>query len=578
MPEAESTLAAGRGLQLLDYGLIAAYMVGTFGIAWWFGRKQKNTDDYFVGGRSMPWFAVGLSILATLFSTLTYLGMPGEVIKHGTRIYFGYLTIPFTACVITLLWIPFFMRLRLVSAYEYLERRFSYPLRAVGASLFILLRLGWMSMVIYAASDALNRVKGRDFESLAGNDLYWIIGIIGVTAAVYTAIGGIQAMIWTDVLQCLLLLAGVLMAVFYVVWVDGTGPIDWYHSAASVRETVVDPKTGLRLADSTSPWYSLDLTARMTVLTVMMNNFFWTTCTHGSDQVVLQRYFSTSSLKAARKSYFINLGVDLTMAFLLAMCGLALAAFYVSRIQFDGKVFATGGVGTPPDKLFQHFLGHQLPVGCAGLVIAAFLCDAIQTLQSGVNAITAVVTNDFIPRLRSGKPRILSDLTFARMAAFGITAFVTGNAYFVNYIATKNGWTLVDMMPKFFNMFIGPLAGMFVVGMFCRRARTFSVAGAALVGIPVAVGWSWWPEITGSFPQMGIWWPRIAGPDVKPAWALSIAVPCVTTIAVGFLLSFFERRGPHAGEAYTWRSIIRRIPAEGPPENRPADSPAPVAP
>jgi solute:Na+ symporter, SSS family len=551
-PEAETTLAASsRGLQSLDYALIAAYMVGTLGIAWWFGRKQKNTDDYFVGGRSMPWYAVGLSILATLFSTLTYLGMPGEVITYGPRIYFGYLTIPFTACVITRLWIPFFMRLRLVSAYEYLERRFSYPLRAVGAALFISLRLGWMSMVIYAASDALNRVKGRDFEFLVGNDLYWIMGIIGLTAAVYTAIGGIQAMIWTDVLQCLLLLFGVLMAIFYVVWADGTGPIDWYDSAAAIRDTVINPKTGRRILEETSPWYSFDLTARMTVLTVMLNNFFWTTCTHGSDQVVLQRYFSTSSLKTARKSYFVNLGVDLSMAFLLAMTGLALAAFYVSRVPFDGKVFATGEGGTPPDKLFQYFLGHQLPIGCAGLVIAAFLCDAIQTLQSGVNAITAVVTNDYIPRLRSGKPRLVSDLTFARIAALAITLLVTCNAYFVNYIATENKWTLVTMMPKFFNMFIGPLAGMFVIGMFCRRARTRSALCAALVGIPVAVLWSWWPQITGS--------------KVEPAWALSIALPCVATITVGFLLSFFEERSPHAGEDYTWRSIIRRIPGD-PPE------------
>src|SRR5688500_604806 len=115
MPEAEATLSVGHGLRGLDYATIAAYMVGTFSIAWWFGRKQKNTEVFFVGGRSMPWFAVGLSILATLFSTLTYLGMPGEVIKHGTGIYFGYLSIPFTASVILLLWIPFFMRLRLVS-------------------------------------------------------------------------------------------------------------------------------------------------------------------------------------------------------------------------------------------------------------------------------------------------------------------------------------------------------------------------------------------------------------------------------------------------------------------------------
>ena len=149
----------------------------------------------------MPWFAVGLSILATLFSTLTYLGAPGEVIKNGFGHFLGFLAIPFGMAVVMLLWIPFFMRLKLTSAYEYLELRFNYPVRCIGASLFILLRLGWMSMVIFAASLALDRVKGPDVSWLPGHDIYWWICLIGLVAAVYTSIGGIQAMIWTDVLQ-----------------------------------------------------------------------------------------------------------------------------------------------------------------------------------------------------------------------------------------------------------------------------------------------------------------------------------------------------------------------------------------
>ena len=127
----------------------------------------------------MPWFAVGLSILATLFSTISYLGSPGEMIKHGIGMSLGILAAPFSMAVITLLWIPFFMRLKVTSAYEYLERRFNYPARLMGACLFILLRLGWMSMVIYAASMALDGVKG-DFKLLPGKDIYWWIAGVGV--------------------------------------------------------------------------------------------------------------------------------------------------------------------------------------------------------------------------------------------------------------------------------------------------------------------------------------------------------------------------------------------------------------
>ncbi|WP_437222353.1 sodium:solute symporter family transporter [Planctomicrobium sp. SH661] len=170
---AESGIPVESGLKLLDFITIAADMLVTFGIALWFGSRQHSTDDFFVGGRNVPWFAVGLSIMATLFSTLTHLGTPGEVVRHGIGCFLGYLAIPLSAIVIIQLSIPFYMRLRLTSAYEYLELRFNTGIGVIGASLFLLLRLGWMSMVAFAASMTLDRVKGPDLEVFPDPDLYW---------------------------------------------------------------------------------------------------------------------------------------------------------------------------------------------------------------------------------------------------------------------------------------------------------------------------------------------------------------------------------------------------------------------
>ena len=527
----ETSLATDSGLAALDYAVIVAYMLATLGIAVWFGHKQETTDDFFVGGRRMPWFAVGLSILATLFSTLSYLGTPGEVIKHGVGFFFGYLAVPFSMTVIFFLWIPFFMRLRVTSAYEYLERRFNYPVRLLGATLFVLLRLGWMSMVVFAASMALDRVKGDDFLFLPGPDIFWWIAAIGLAAALYTSVGGIQAMIWTDVLQCMLLLAGVLMVIFYVVIVDHTGPIDWWRTAAEHAPKHVNV-----------PIFSWDVTVRNTVVWMVIGNFFWNICTHGSDQVVLQRYFSTASQKQARRSFLINVAVDLTMAMLLGTAGLALLAFYLRH----GALLPSGWTPTTQaDKLFPHFLGHQLPVGCAGLIIAAFICDAMQTLESGVNSITAVVTNDVIPRLRRGRPRILSELTFARVLTVIITALVTTNAYFVSQQQLTGGLTLIDMMPKFFNMFVGPLASLFFIGMFLPRCTARSAVPAAMVGLVVSIIWSWFFK-------------RVFQTERDPTPFLAICVPWLSSIATAFILSFLiERGGPHAGHAYTWFSIVK---------------------
>lgn len=528
----ENGIPLNSGLKLLDFVAIAAYLGVTFGIAVWFGRKQHSADDFFVGGRNVPWFAVGLSILATLFSTLTYLGTPGEVIKHGIGFFAGYLAIPLSAIVITRLWIPFFMRLRLTSAYEYLELRFGRVIRVIGASLFLLLRLGWMSMVVFAASMALDRVKGPDLNFLPGPDLYWWIMIVGVIAAVYTSIGGIQAMIWTDVLQCVLLLSGTLMVISAVMISNGTGPVEWW-------KTVAAHDTG----HTSPPLFSWDVTVRVTIITAMINRFFWDICTHGSDQVVLQRYFSTPSLTAARRSYLINIGTDVLMVSLLAICGFALLAFYLGHPERlpEGWTMANSA-----DKLFPHFLSSQLPAGCAGLVISAFLCDAIQTLEAGVNSVTAVVTTDLLPRKDPGVENG-SSLKFVRILSVIIALAVSANAVYVAHLSATHNLTIIDLMPKFFNLFVGPLAALFIAGMFFPRCTSRSVSAGVLLGLTTAVLWAWWRDLFHT--------------SVGPTILLAIAVPCVTTILSSAVFGYLLENGkPHPGQQFTWLAVVRENP------------------
>jgi SSS family solute:Na+ symporter len=273
----------------------------------------------------------------------------------------------------------------------------------------------------------------------------------------------------------------------------------------------------------------------------MLNVFFWNICTHGSDQVVLQRYFSTSSLQAARRSYLTNVIVDFTMVSLLSLAGLALLAFYIERAPLlpDGK----SAVGMA-DKLFPYFLGSQLPAGCAGLVMSAFLCDAIQTLESGVNAITAVVTKDVLAPGAPSTETAAGELTAARRLTVFITLFVTATAYGVAFVQRANNLSLVDMMPKFFNMFVGPLAALFFVGMFLPRCTTRSVLPAALCGLALSVLWSWWEAIFQT--------------TTRPTIFLSIALPCTTTFVLAALLSFLlDTRGRHSGSDYTWWGVVR---------------------
>ncbi len=281
----------------------------------------------------------------------------------------------------------------------------------------------------------------------------------------------------------------------------------------------------------------------MTATFAIVNMFFWATCTHGSDQVVLQRYFSTESVAAARRSYGINLLSEITMVVLLATAGLALLAFYLKRPQLlpAGVSDATQAA----DQLFPHFLGHQLPAGCAGLIISAFLCDAIQTLQAGVNSITAVASTDVLARWQRSGATASECLRVARVMALLAAMLVTANAYFVLHIAVTHKLTIIDMLPKFFNMFVGPLAAMFFAGMFLPRATTRCVLPAVAIGLGVSLVWNWWKQLFGT--------------SYQPTILLAVVVPCVTTFLTAAVLSLFESKAAAGtGRDWTWSAIVRR--------------------
>src|SRR5215831_11198542 len=162
------------GLETLDYVVVVLYVLLTIVIVYRVARRQQNADDYFLGNRRLPWLAVGLSIMATLLSSRTYLGLTGEVVKNGIAGFMSQAAILPAAPLVIFLFIPFFMRLRFTSAYEYLEHRFDFRARLLGGALFLLLRLGWVSLVMYSGSLALAKMGGWNF--------YYTIAVLGIAA------------------------------------------------------------------------------------------------------------------------------------------------------------------------------------------------------------------------------------------------------------------------------------------------------------------------------------------------------------------------------------------------------------
>ena len=550
------------GFQWLDYLAVVVYLAVTAGIVYWSSRKQDDTEDFFLGGRSMPWFAVGLSIMATLLSTNTYLGAPGEMIKNGPAYVLGFMAYPLVAVVVLCVWIPFFMRLRLTSAYEYLERRFDYRARLLGNLLFLGLRLGWMSMVVYTASLAMTRMVPGQLETVGQwfgvPKIFPVIVTVGLVATIYGFFGGMRAVIWTDVLQAVMLFGGVLVIIGFVAWEHGTWAGTWWREIVAHSGRPADVKL--------ATW---DIAERSTVLWTTLSIFFWNTCTHCSDQVALQRYFTTSSLSAARRSFVVNIVSAATIGILLSVAGLALRYHY--QINPESLIAVNLTPESGADEIMPHFYATALPAGFGGLILVSFLCDAMQTLVSGVNSISAIITTDVSER-REGSDK--DDMRLARWLTIGVGAVATLLAVLATFVALQSKLTIFDMLPKMFNLFLGPLSAMFMVGMLVPRARARTMLAAVTVALIFSFCWSWWPEIGRTLQWMGLEslgnrWLNVFGFDAKgmprqPTVMLAVAAPCVVGFGVAWLLSWFESGGDHPGREYTWWNVTRRPPLSEP--------------
>jgi SSS family solute:Na+ symporter len=455
-------IAQGRfdGLALIDYAVVAVYFAGMLTLGWWFSGRQRSSEEYFLAGRRMPWIVAGISLFATLLSTISYLSLPGEMIKHGAiAIYGGMFAYPFVFLIIGFVMIPYLMRLHVTSVYEFLEARFDLTTRLLAASLFILLRLAWMGLILFTASGAMAAMTGLGF-------VHVVVGVAAI-GILYTAMGGIRAVIWTDVAQFVILVGGAVFCIVYVAAATGTGPISWWENA-TVEERPYQPA------------FSLDPFERVTTFTIALSAMFWWICTCGSDQVAIQRYFSTPSAPAARKSLACNLVADACLTVLLIGCGLALLSFYRS------------GLPAEADRVFPHFIAHELPRGVAGLVVAALFAAAMSSLDSGINSISTVVTIDFYQRLAKKAAHSDRLVSVARVVTVVAGLAAVCICFLVDGIPEAKRGNLLDITNRISTFIVGGLGGLFLLAVLVKRCTgpiaVVSVCVGMACGLVIAMG------------------------------------------------------------------------------------------
>ncbi len=442
----------------LNWSVVVLYLAGMIGVGVFFMRREaaSSTEAYFRGGQRVPAWVAGLSIFATMLSALTFMGIPARAYQTDISWYIGQIPILLIVPLVAACYLPFFRRLNLTSAYEYLEKRFSLPSRLFASLSFTAFHLGRIAIVLYLPALALAAVSDIDVVTA--------VVVIGVLCVIYTVIGGIEAVVWTDAIQAIVLMAGALLC-FAIAAFRVDGGLGGMLEIAQADHKLIE---NLR-------WDSFSIADGTTSAVVLFVAFFFNSLVpYTSSQDVVQRYVTTRDLAAARKSLKVTMWMSIFGSMVFFLLGTAIYAFYKTHPErLDATLPAA-------DSILPFYIVHELPVGISGLVIAAIFAASQSTVSSSLNSVATAFVKDLDSRLlRPGR----DDRTYLRSAQ---TVVVLAGLIGIG-IAVTMAKSNIESAFKTFNAMIGltagSLGGLFALGVFTRRAHGTGALLGALAGL-----------------------------------------------------------------------------------------------
>src|SRR5215218_4718197 len=489
-------------MPVLDLAVIAAYIIGTVAFGAWVSRAQENVKDYFVSGRTIPWWAIMGSIVATETSTVTFISVPGYAFAGNftfLQLVFGYLI---GRVVVSVIFVPAYFRGELLTVYQLLGERFGTALKRLASGLFLVtrslsdgFRLFATGLVLAAVLRAMPGVDAAIQSRLPGLEPTYAVLVVpvllmGVATIVYTYMGGMTAVIWTDVIQLGIYLLGAAVAV--VVLLDRL-PGGWSQVVDAARAA-----NKFQLLD-----FTFDLSRGYTFWSGVIGGAFLTTATHGTDQMMVQRYLCSRNVRDARTALLTSGIVVLAQFVLFLVIGTMLYTFYAGAPQELAAITVNGRVQT--DRVFPLFIVSHMPLGLMGLVVAAIFAAAMSTLSSSLNSSAAAAVNDFYVLMTAGARSDRHYLAVSRVFTAACGAIQIAVALVAIGLSTR----VVDEVLGIASFTNGVILGMFLLGTFTRASQGSAAVGVA-TGIAVmlgvkfltAVSWQWYVLI-GSLATLG---------------------------------------------------------------------------
>jgi SSS family solute:Na+ symporter len=470
-----------KGLPIFDLAIIFIYLVGMILVGVYFSRKNKNSEQFTKASGLIPGWAIGLSIYATFLSSNTFLGVPGKAFGSNWNAFVFSISMPLAAWVASKYFVPFYRNTGEISAYTHLEKRFGAWARVYAVLCFLLTQLARMGSIFFGIALSL--------QALTGYSMQIIMIVMGICIIFYTVLGGIEAVIWTEVVQAVVKTFGALLILYLIIT----------NMPGGVSKIVEIGKSADKFSLGS---FKMDFVGS-SFWVVLLYGFFINLNNFGMDQNYIQRYHTASSSKAASKSIWLCVWLYIPASLLFFIIGSCLFAYYevnpdlVQSIKHQvalerlpvgtsaSEVLKLQNALLPSDygdKIMPHFMVTKIPIGLVGLIVSAILSAAMSTISSGMNASATVFSEDIYKRYIKPDVTEKQNLSLLHIATigFGLLGMIAGIAM----IGVKS---ILDVWWELSGIFAAGMLGLFLLGIISKQTKNHEAIIATIIGIVVII-------------------------------------------------------------------------------------------
>lgn len=520
-----------KNLPLFDLAIIAIYLAAMILVGFYFSRKNKNAAQFTKASGLIPGWAIGLSIYATFLSSNTFLGVPGKAFGSNWNAFVFSLSMPLAAYTASRFFVPFYRNTGEISAYSHLANRFGPWARTYAVLCFLLTQLARMGSIFFGIALSL--------QALTGYSMEMIMIVMGVCIIIYTVVGGMEAVIWTEVVQAIIKTFGAILILYLVVSEIPNG----------VAQIIDIGKASDKFSlGSFAPNFT-----QSTFWVVLLYGFFINLNNFGMDQNYIQRYHTTTSVKEASKSIWLCVWLYVPVSLMFFVIGSCLFAYYqlhpelIEAIKYKVALERLPQTASPTeisslidtlqpadygDKIMPHFLVTKVPIGLVGLIVSAILSAAMSTISSGMNASATVFVEDIYKRYINAQPSEKTTLTVLQTATV-----VIGLAGLVAGIAMIGIKSILDIWWTLSGIFAAGMLGLFLLGIISRQTKSPEAFTATIIGIIVIL----WMTFSSNFPEE---YGFLKSPFHSN---MIIVVGTLTIFLVGLVITKFKNRSKTIG-------------------------------